>query len=984
MMQALPSLVIDYIQALSDAGFEGDTDVTYAGRLTAAVDNSIYQQIPQAIVFPKDTNDVLLLTKVANEASFQSLTFTPRGGGTGTNGQSLNTGIVVDFTRYMHRILEINVEEQWVIVETGIVKDALNEQLKQHGLFFAPDLSTSNRAVIGGMINTDASGQGSLVYGKTSDHVLGLICVLISGEWIETSKVSYDEAEDLANQKKQEGELYDQLLQSVLIRSEEIAETFPNLNRFLTGYDLKHAFTNNQVDLGRLICGSEGTLAFVTQAKLNLCKIPEYRELVTIQYDSFDAALSHAPALVEAKATSVETIDSHVLDLAKEDIIWHSVEGLLQAQDDLQGLNIIEFSEHDAAEVEGKVSTLLSILDKSIQGQRYGLLAYKCTNDFESIKQIYAMRKKAVGLLGNTPGHAKPIPFVEDTCVPPEHLAAFIREFRVLLDEKKLHYGMFGHVDSGVLHVRPALDMCDPEQEQLVRKISDQVVTLVAKYGGLMWGEHGKGFRSEYVKAFFGDQLYTELRKIKAAFDPNNRLNPGKICTPWQDDEAELVSVDAVKRGTYDRQIPLVVRNEFSSAMHCNGNGLCFNYDVNDVMCPSWKATGDRRHSPKGRATLMREWLRLKETQQLKKGDEDFSHEVMGAMESCLGCKACANSCPIQVNIPDLKARFLEYYHQHYPRTSGDRVIRALEGITPRLAKTPGLSNAISRFVQKRGLAQKMGLIDLPELSSKATRKEIETYVVNISELEALPIDEQEETVIVLQDAFTGFYESEVLQDFIVLIETLGKQVAVLPYQPNGKPLHVKGFLSEFKDLATKTSSELNRLEKVNSPIVGIDPPLVNSYRDEYISVLGQQQIHFQIQFIQEWLLSLLENIPEQPETDKTFYLFAHCTEKTAKPSTHDDWQKIFNHFGLSLEIISVGCCGMSGNFGHEAKNLELSRKVYQLSWEKRIENLETDLILATGFSCRSQVKRFADKKIRHPIQAILQHLEKVGLSRFG
>ncbi|BFO09863.1 hypothetical protein GGER_23730 [Serratia rubidaea] len=354
-------------------------------------------------------------------------------------------------------------------------------------------------------------------------------------------------------------------------------------------------------DLTRILTGAEGTLAFITEARLDITPLPKVRRLVNVKYDSFDSALRNAPFMVEAKALSVETIDSKVLNLAREDIVWHSVSELIADVPDQEmlGLNIVEFAGDDEALIEQQLDSLCQRLDALMAERQAGVIGYQVCGDLAGIERIYGMRKKAVGLLGNAKGQAKPIPFAEDTCVPPQHLADYIAEFRQLLDGHGLSYGMFGHVDAGVLHVRPALDMCDPQQEMLMKQISDEVVALTAKYGGLLWGEHGKGFRAEYSPAFFGEALYEELRRIKAAFDPDNRLNPGKICPPLGVD-APMMKVDAVKRGTLDRRIPIAVRGSFRGAMECNGNGLCFNFDARSPMCPSMKITGSRIHSPKG------------------------------------------------------------------------------------------------------------------------------------------------------------------------------------------------------------------------------------------------------------------------------------------------------------------------------------------------------------------------------------------------
>lgn len=571
------------------------------------------------------------------------------------------------------------------------------------------------------MVNTDASGQGSLQYGKTSDHVLSLQAVFADGSLLET-----DLSQGLPAPNTFAAQAMQVTEQVCRTKRKQIVAKFPPLNRFLTGYDLKNALNEaeDRFDITRVLCGAEGSLAFITEAKLNLTPIPKARTLVNVKYDSFDSALRNAPLMVEAKALSVETVDSKVLNLAKEDIIWHSVKDLLTdvPGKEMQGINMVEYAGQDSAQINQQVAQLTARLDEMMANQQAGIIGYQVCSDLASINRIYNMRKKAVGLLGAAKGRAKPVAFTEDTCVPPENLADFIVEFRALLDSKNLAYGMFGHVDAGVLHVRPALDLCDPKQELLMREISDQVVKLVAKYGGLMWGEHGKGYRSEYGPEFFGEELFTELRRVKAAFDPHNKMNPGKICTPL-DTPFELVKVSDTKRGFYDRQIDVKVRDSFKQAMECNGNGLCFNYETSSPMCPSMKVTADRRHSPKGRAGLVREWLRQLTEQGIdildlekatlessptiksmldrvrhafsKDKEYDFSHEVYEAMNGCLACKACASQCPIKVDVPSFRSRFLNIYHSRYPRPVKDYLVANIETLLPVMAKAPQLVNSV-------------------------------------------------------------------------------------------------------------------------------------------------------------------------------------------------------------------------------------------------------------------------------------------------
>ncbi|ALZ96867.1 MULTISPECIES: FAD-binding and (Fe-S)-binding domain-containing protein [Leclercia] len=1002
-------LVLNFLQALEQQGFTGDTATRYADRLTMATDNSIYQLLPDAVVFPRSTADVALLARLASQERFASLIFTPRGGGTGTNGQALNTGIVVDMSRYMNRIIEINPEEGWVRVEAGVIKDQLNQYLKPFGYFFAPELSTSNRATLGGMINTDASGQGSLVYGKTSDHVLGVRAVLLGGDILDTQPVPVELAETLGKDKTTTGRIYRTVLESCRDNRQLIIDKFPKLNRFLTGYDLRHVFNDDlsQFDLTRILTGSEGTLAFITEARLDITRLPKVRRLVNVKYNSFDSALRNAPFMVDARALSVETVDSKVLNLAREDIVWHSVSELITDVPDKEmlGLNIVEFAGDDAELIESQVEALCQRLDELIARGEGGVIGWQVCNELAGIERIYAMRKKAVGLLGNAKGAAKPIPFAEDTCVPPENLADYIVEFRALLDSHGLSYGMFGHVDAGVLHVRPALDMCDPQQEILMKQISDEVVALTARYGGLLWGEHGKGFRAEYSPAFFGEALYDELRKIKAAFDPDNRLNPGKICPPMGVD-APMMQVDAVKRGTFDRQIPIAVRSSWRGAMECNGNGLCFNFDAKSPMCPSMKITSNRIHSPKGRATLVREWLRLladrgvdplalekelpekraslrtlvertRNSWHARKGEYDFSHEVKEAMSGCLACKACSTQCPIKIDVPEFRSRFLQLYHSRYLRPVRDHLVATVESYAPLMARAPRTFNFFINQPLVRKLSEKhIGMIDLPLLSTPSLQRQLvghRSANLTLEQLEALSDEQKAKTVLVVQDPFTSYYDAQVVADFIRLVERLGYQPVLLPFSPNGKAQHIKGFLNRFAKTAQKTSDFLSRVALLGMPMVGVDPALVLCYRDEYKQTLGDKRGEFHVMLVHEWLPTIVDGQAPQEISGESWYLFGHCTEVTALPGAPAQWASIFARFGAKLESVSVGCCGMAGTYGHEVVNHKNSLGIYELSWHQAMQRLPRNRCLATGYSCRSQVKRVEGSGVRHPLQALLE-----------
>ncbi|MGM0481233.1 MAG: D-2-hydroxyglutarate dehydrogenase YdiJ [Pseudomonadota bacterium] len=995
----LPKDYRDYLAALSKTRFSGDIDITYGGRLVAATDNSVYQQLPQGVIYPRHSDDLQLLLQLASEPAFQQISFSPRGGGTGTNGQSLTPGLVVDMSRHMNQVLEVNIEQGWVSVQGGVVKDQLNDELRLHGYFFSPDLSTSNRATLGGMINTDASGQGSLVYGKTSDHVLGLSTVLIGGERLDSKPVPLQQAKALSEQEGTVGAIYRQAIDTCVDCRADIEQKFPPLNRFLTGYDLKHTYDpeHQTLDLSRLIAGSEGTLGFVAEARLNITPIPNYRTLVNVKYSDFQAALNNAPFLVDARATSVETIDSKVLNLAREDIIWHSVQPLLTDVEGqtMNGINMVEFASTEASENKTKVEQLCQRLDALIKAKdNQGVIGYQICDDLDSIQTIYAMRKKSVGLLGATKGRRKPVAFAEDTAVPPEKLAEFIIEFRQILDNAGLQYGMFGHADAGVLHVRPALDLTEPDDEQLLREISDKVAALTSRYGGLMWGEHGKGYRSEYAPEFFGEQLFTELRKLKTAVDPRNQLNPGKICTPLQGNHS-LVSVDARKRGYYDRQIPVHVRDSYRNAMDCNGNGLCFNYDTKAVMCPSFKVSGDRRFSPKGRSSLMREWLRLNSQQgfdasqppqqrasALKRwlnswrNSDDFSHQVKHSMDKCLACKACTNQCPVSVDVPTFRARFLQHYYSRYARPPKDWLVKNVEQTASLGAKIPKLANALTHnSATKALLTHVVGYVDTPSFSvpNLISRWQQQGFaIMDSQQILACDARQRDNFVVIVQDPFTSFYEAQVVESFAAVAHRLGYQPVLLPFIGHGKALHVKGYLDEFRQTAERVAAQLIPLTQQGVELVGVDTSTALIFRDEYQQILAEDAEKLLVKTVIEWFDDKPLPAIEQPN-HRTYGLLLHCTEQSFMPESAEHWQTLFASLGLQLDILKVGCCGMAGTYGHERSHQQDSKALYEMGWRQAVNSYGNGGLVATGFSCRSQIQRMEKKRVRHPLEVILK-----------
>ncbi len=999
----------EFLAELCLRGFQGDISHSHADRTVFATDNSIYQVPPQAAIFPRDELDVVRIAKLSGEPRFTGITFAPRGGGTGTNGQSLTDGIVVDLSRHMHAILEVNAEEGWARVQAGVVKDQLNDAVRAHGLFFAPELSPSNRATIGGMIATDASGQGSVLYGKTRDHVLELKAVLLDGTVWHSRPLGLLDFTQVKQMKDRVGEVH-RLLDR--IRTDDAAlieERFPKLNRCVTGYDLVHLCDGcGNFNLNAVLCGAEGSLAFVTEAKINLVPIPRHTALLNIRYGSFDAALRDAVVVMKLEAASSETIDARVLALAREDTIWLAVKEYFPDDDEgpAQGVNIVELLAETESELAAKLARIESVLASGMStGGRRG---YTVARGEAAASAIWSMRKKSVGLLGNMQGEQRPVPFVEDTVVPPERLADYIAEFRALLDKRGLVYGMFGHVDAGCLHVRPALDMKDPAQETLIREISDEVFALTRKYRGVLWGEHGKGVRSEYAPEFFGP-LYPRMQEIKAAFDPHNQLNPGKIAAP---PGHELLRIDGVPtRGQSDRRIPIAIRRANEDSLHCNGNAACFNFDPDDAMCPSWKATRQRKHSPKGRASLMREWLRLladaeidssAEAERLRRrggwarladlprralntwakrrGRGDFSLEVKEAMDGCLACKSCVGQCPIKVDVPAFRSRFLELYHGRYLRPAKDALVASLERWLPLAARVPRLMNGLTGSRPGRSALRWLGLVSLPEFSGidlQAVAQQRGVRMASIDSLSKLSDAQRGNSVVVVQDAFTSYYDTAVVLDFCELLFRLGVVPWLAPFRPNGKPQHVLGLLREFERTATANAELLNALAATGVALVGVDPSMTLAYRAEYVKALGKERVP-KVALAQEWLASRIDRLPSLGvEPSSTWHLLPHCTERTNAPAATAEWAKVASRLGVDLRVTPSGCCGMAGLYGHERANRSTSEAIYRLSWAKLVSDPRLiGRVTATGYSCRCQASLLDGAHLLHPIQVLLARIK--------
>ena len=1014
----LDSNVAKWLERLERSGFTGEVDTRFSARLAVASDNSVFELHPQAVVFPKTPSDVTLVMRTLDTPATRGIQIAPRGGGTGTNGQALGSGIVLDLSRHMRTIGPLDTTAGMICVEPGVVLDELNRAVNQHGYFFAPTLSPSDRATLGGMIGTNACGKGSRVYGRTVDHVVEADVVLVDGSLVTLREMDTTEAVRLGNREDVLGRATRAVLDIVHGHSSVIEAFWPKMPRSPSGYNLRQVLSadGKRFSLIPLLCGSEGTLGIVVGAKLKLTRTPKHKRLLVLRYARFDDALLAAEQLVQSNPAAIETIDDNILQLVRADTLWHRLSHMLTDDGATRAMNLVEFVGDDGPLLDAKIRSIIERLGPDVES-RCKPIGYFVPQSTADIDAMWELRKKGVGLLGKMKGDRRPVPFVEDTAVPPDRLADYVRDFRAILDAEGLRYGMFGHIDVGCLHVRPALDLHDPDDAIRMRRISDKVARLATSYGGVLWGEHGTGFRSEYSPAYFGPRLFDLMCKVKGAFDPTGKLNRGKLAiAPNQGHR--FASIDDNHRAALDAGIPGVVRRHFAEALVCNGNGQCFNTDPRVVMCPSSKITRDRIHSPKGRAVIVRQWLRLLgnrgepvatqlanrqypadfgplqllerwDLRRERDSNDDFSHEVFEALDGCLSCKACTTQCPIEVDIPRMKAEFLSLYHERYSRPARDFLLASLESVLKVFGQFPRLLNLlIDNRLSRWCLSRLLGLVDLPALGlptvvnglrlRKLARFDYET-------LARLTPEEKSKTVLIVQDAFTTFFEPNVVLAAVDLLSMLGYRPVLVPYFPNGKALHIKGFLRSFTALVHRNVADLRNIASLGISMVGLEPAVTLTYREEYPYALGVSQLPFNVLSFQEWVQLQLGSIRKRlaalrskPVATKTYTLFGHCTEKTASPPSQAAWQEVFASFGLTLRTADVGCCGMCGVFGHEKAHAAESKGIFELSWRPQLIEAQRrgEAIVVAGFSCRHQSKRFGNQAACHPVVALLRAIE--------
>lgn len=956
---------------------EGECYTDLMMRTLYSTDASAYSEMPVAVVLPRSVND---LNKLITFATSENTSLIPRTAGTSLAGQVVGNGIVVDVSKYFNNILELNTEETWVRVQPGVVRDELNLYLKPFGLFFGPETSTANRAMIGGMVGNNSCGSNSIVYKSTREHTLELKVLLSDGSDAEFKALSFDEFIEKCSGVNLESSLY-RSVRSQLGNYEnqvEIRKEFPKntIERRNTGYAIdllldSSPFTAGAEDFNfcKLLAGSEGTLAFITEIKLKLMPLPSSSVgLLCVHFNSIDEALNANLIALKYKPVASELIDHYILECTKENI--EQKQNRFFIEGDPAALLVIEYVREEMAEVFKIAKLVEGEMRNAGLGYHFPLLF---GND---VKKIWTLRKAGLGLLSNLPGDEKAVPVIEDTAVDIHDLPAYIQEFNLILKKHSLHSIHYAHAGSGELHLRPILNLKTAEGKRLFRIIAEEIASLVKKYNGSLSGEHGDGrLRGEFIEYMVGKNNYRLLKEIKKSWDPGNIFNPGKIIeTPPMDTmlryNAGQIAPDFKTVFRFQGQ------NILQHAEQCNGSGDCRkSHLIGGTMCPSFMATHNEKDTTRARANILRSFLT--NSQKLNRFDHP---EIKEVMDLCLSCKGCKSECPSNVDMAKLKAEFLQHYQDVNGIPLRSWLVANFTTFSKIGALMPWLNNyllagsGISRILKSAiGFSTKRSM-PLLHYTTLRTWMYKHSYKGNSGLINS-------KIVYLFCDEFTNYHDTEIGIKAVLLLERLGYEVRIPKHVESGRASISKGLLRKAKRIAHENVKLLSAKISRETPMIGIEPSAILTFRDEYLDLVDEGQLAEATQLasntylIEEFLATEIQNnniCAEQFSNQKKQIKFhAHCQQKAWNA---DKSSEIIMSFpkNYEVELIPSGCCGMAGSFGYEKEHYDLSMKIGSLVLFPNI-NIQTDevIIAANGTSCRHQIKDGTGRKALHPVEVL-------------
>lgn len=972
--------LLPLLQTLSTQ-LEGPLQVDRLTKTLYATDASVYREMPLAVAFPKSISDIQKLIRFASE---NSTSLIPRTAGTSLAGQCVGNGIVVDVSKNFTQILEFNKEERWVRVQPGVVRDELNRFLKPHGLFFSPITSTANRAMIGGMVGNNSSGTTSIVYGVTRDKVISLHTILSDGSEVVFGEITQDDFDRKCGQKDLEGQIYRQIFDELNNPEtrEEIHAQFPkkSIHRRNTGYAVDELLKaelfegKEKFNFCKLLAGSEGTLAFTTEIKISLDPLPDPIEIVVAaHFVSIHESMKSAQVAMKHPTTAVELMDKIILDCTKESIEYNKNRYFVEG--DPMAILMIEFRGKTLEEAMSKGEALVADLKAAGYGYAYPII------EPAMVTSAWALRAAGLGLLGNIPGDPKAVACIEDTAVDIEDLADYIDEVDAMMEgfnQKPVHYA---HAGAGEIHLRPILNLKKAEDVEEFYQISLASAKLVKKYQGSLSGEHGDGrVRAAFIPLMVGEKNYELFRRIKYTWDPKNIFNPGKI-------------VDAAPMNKFLRYEPEMHTPDpqtildFSSvggilrlAEKCNGSGDCRKLPGSGgTMCPSYMATRNEKDTVRGRANTLREFLTL------DKKENIFDHpEIKESLDLCLSCKGCTAECPSNVDMASMKAEFLYQYQKTHGVPLRSKAFAYINELNELGSKMSGIANFFLGNKATGGLMKSiLGVApqrNLPEISPISLRK---WYKKNYESL-AGPTNPIK-SVYFFVDEFTNHNDTQIGIKAISLLKKLGYEVKIVDHEESGRSALSKGLLEKARKHAEANVRIFGNLIDGNTPLIGIEPSAILSFRDEYPRIVSPdlvataKKLKFHVQLIDEFLGKevAVGNINSGAFTSKPqkIKLHGHCHQKALSSVS---WtQKILSlPANYTVETIPSGCCGMAGSFGYEAEHYEVSQQVGELVLFPAVRKAEADtLIAAPGTSCRHQIADGTGRKAKHPVEILWEAL---------
>ena len=951
------------LQAALAAELEGDVRSDAYTRHLFARDASMYAIEPLAVAFPRHAADVVAAMHVTRERGVPLLA---RGAGTSLAGQTVGRALVLDLSRHMNRIVEIDPQMRRARVQPGVVQDDLNRAAQPHGLMFGADTSTSNRATLGGMIGNNSSGSHSVRFGTTRDHVRALDVVLANGAGARLEPVNPTERAQRKSLATLEGAVYRELPGIVERNREAITRDHPRFWRQAGGYRLDQlARSGEPFDLARFVVGSEGTLVVVTEADLDLVPRPAAQAIAVGHFRSTAEAIAASADAIGLGAAAVELMDQMILDLSRGRLEYAALAEILQGEP--SALLFVTFFGETEAEAAAGVDRLAT--DWARHGHGYHTLRAVRAVDRAALLKV---RKASLGLLmAASRGGRRPLAFVEDTAVPPERLPEYVEEFAAVLARHGLQAGFYGHCSVGCLHIRPFVDLRKPPQVATMRAVAQEILELVMRYGGVNSSEHGDGLaRSEFNRRVFGEEVYAAMREVKTLFDPDGRLNPGKIVDAPPMTE-NLRDVTLAPAGPLRTHLGFGDGGMREAADRCMNIGACRKTDAG-VMCPSYMATREEQHATRGRANALVKALSTPDPRAAL-GDQRL-HEIM---DLCLECKACKSECPLSVDMASLKSEFLAHYQQIHGTPLRSRVFGAIRLLNRVGAATAPLSNAPARVpVLRRALDDRLGIAAQRPLPRFQRDTLLRWFARRATPAGPFPRGE----VVFLADSFTTFTEPAVGQDCVELLERAGWRVHLHSRGCCGRSSLSKGLLTQARSMAAALVERLAPYAERGVPIVGCEPSCVLTLRDEFLDLLPDDPrvrvVADQVHLVPELLVRAVDDgdlrlDPASALAGRRIVLHGHCHEKalTGTRATLELLQRIP---GATVHEIDAGCCGMAGSFGYESEHYELSMQIGGLRLFPSLAAEDPEvLVAATGVSCRQQIAHGTPRTARHPVELL-------------